>query len=120
MVEEQRWQWHPLLVSFRQLFLVFNTLYSESSLLDCSKNGQSQVSLACFLGRNTAHNFCAIVNCLLGVESALSAGKSLIDDFCVLVDSEIGKSVCVGPGDRGGGEHTGRLLERDTDEVACC
>ena len=78
------------------------------------------MGLACFLGRNTTYNVCAILNCLLGVESALFAREPLIDDFCILVDSEIRKSVCVGLGHRAGGEQTGRPAEGGADEAACC
>src|SRR6185312_5124689 len=50
------------------------------------ENGKLQVLRTAFAGRNAAHYFRAVSDCLLGVKCALPAGEALKDDFGVFVD----------------------------------
>lgn len=87
------------------------TFHGESSLFNGAKDRETQMRLAGLLGGHAPDDVCAIVNCLLGMERALFAGESLVDDLCVLCDAQIGQSVGVGAGDRRAGEEAGGVTE---------
>jgi len=53
------------------------------------------MSLASLFRRYATDNLCAIVNCLLCMESSLLPGESLVNDLGLFVDAEIGESVGV-------------------------
>lgn len=51
--------------------------------------------LTSLFGTDSPDDLCAILDCLLGMECALFARESLVNDFCVFVDAEVGESVDV-------------------------
>lgn len=85
---------------------------SSTSLLDgvrhVLEDRLSQVLLPSLLWVGTSDDLCAILNCLLCVESTLLAGETLEDDLCIAVDPE----VRVGGQVRGIGGSIGSSLQR--------
>jgi hypothetical protein len=52
------------------------------------ENWKIQMGLAAFTGGNTADHLSAIGDRLFGMKRALTAGKSLTDDFGIFVDED--------------------------------
>ena len=78
------------------------------------------MSLTCLFRTDTTYYFCAVVNCLLGMEGSLFSGESLVEDFGFLVDTKVAEGVGVGFCSRGSREGACLMGENTDGETCCC